>query len=96
MDTGQGANLAVTDAQVAATGTALLETGAESHAWTEAPVVAPLDPLTGTPLALLSTDNGVTWTSPSATLPASFDGLVRWHVPMQTGETFRGIALLEE
>lgn len=87
--------LNVTDTGVAATTSAVLSTGAEEHSWLATPAVEPRVAISGTPLALLSTDGGITWTEPSAELPETFDGLVRWQIPLEQGEIFRGLDLIE-
>lgn len=87
--------LSVSDTGVAATTSAVLSTGAEEHSWLATPAVEPRVAISGTPLALLSTDGGITWTEPSAELPETFDGLVRWQVPLEQGEIFRGLDLIE-
>jgi phage minor structural protein len=87
--------LTVTDSGVAASAAATLQTGAEAAAWDTPPAVS--SGISGTPLALMSSDDGATWTDPTtpSALPESFSGLVRWHVPMVAGETFTGINLSE-
>ncbi|MGP5719333.1 phage tail spike protein [Glutamicibacter arilaitensis] len=83
--------LDVTDGRVAAGGSAVLETGVAPMAWSYQPSGSSA-PAGAT--ALLSSDGGSTWTSydPLA-LPASFDGLMRWSVPMSAGGLFSGVTL---
>lgn len=90
-------NLVVSDSGVTAAGADTLWTGAEAVSWTVRPDVVPYEPLTGEPLAWLSSDDGETWSGPTGPgdLPASFTGLVRWQVPMVQGEAFTGLELVE-
>lgn len=96
-DSTGGAGLVVSDDHVEATSTATLTTGAEPASWATSPTVEPLSPLVGDPVAFLSDDSGATWSSgitPDG-LPASFDGLARWQIPLQQGERFTGLDLIE-
>ena len=90
-----GVGLTVTDADVAASAAATLLTGARPAAWTAAPQIATTPAIASTPAALLSVDNGATWDTPSS-LPATFDGLVRWSVPLYSGESLSDLRILEQ
>lgn len=82
----------VTDSEIRATATQTLSTGAERVEWTRKPSVSAPSGST----AYLSDDNGATWdTVPADSLPAPFTGLMRWSVPMSTGQTFSGIDVVE-
>lgn len=96
-ETGGAANLTVSEQQVTATGAATLRTGAEHRTWQASPAVDLAAPISGTAAALLSDDGGATWSDPidAHALPASFDGLVRWLIPLEQGEVFRGLELVE-
>ena len=89
--------LTVTDTGVIATTTATLDTGAEHATWASRPAVHLRTAISGTPLALLSTDDAATWSAPTdpGDLPDTFTGLLRWQVPLENGEVFRGIDLVE-
>lgn len=95
----EGAGLDVTDAAVTATAAgAVLRTGAEPVNWDHGtPQVQPRDQITADPLAYLSDDGGATWTGPTAPgdLPATFAGIARWEIPLEQGETFTGLDLVE-
>lgn len=98
-DSAAGVGLEVTDAGVEATDTATLLTGARPVSWDYRPAVEfEPAPLAGAPLALLSSDNGATWSAPTTldALPASFTGLARWQLPMFDGETLTAVTLLEQ
>lgn len=97
-DSADGAALVISDTGVDATGAATLHTGARPAAWTYRPAVTS-SPATASALqALLSTDDGATWTAPTAAaaLPLTFTGLVRWQVPLYAGETLNRIELHEQ
>ncbi|MHC6175475.1 phage tail spike protein [Glutamicibacter sp. X7] len=88
---GQEAYFAVSDTSVTALNSRTLNTGAEHVSWTIDPVVQ------GAPAgttAHWSSDGGATWTS-GATLPSSFTGLLRWSIPLESGEVFTGIEITE-
>lgn len=87
--------LDVGDGGVIATAPATLLTGARPAAWAAEPSVVTTPPIGATPAALLSSDGGATWDAP-ATLPASFDGLVRWSVPLAAGEAVEALELIEQ
>lgn len=81
--------LEVTDSRVKATSSGMLATGAESVAWSYAPV---LGSVPDNSTAYLSDDGGDTWTSTGPDeLPAAFEGLMRWEVPLLAGHSFDGI-----
>ena len=99
-DSADGTGLTITDAGVEATSAATLYTGAQPATWTTyrpAVITQPAAPAS-TPQALLSSDNGATWSAPTApdSLPNAFSGLVRWQVPLYTAETLSGIELREQ
>ncbi len=78
----------VTDMAVTANENAVLQVGAESVSWAERP-----EPSIPAATPYWSTDSGATWqTGPQ--LPAVFDGLLRWDVPLTAGATFTGLELL--
>lgn len=89
-----GAGLTVTDQGVAASDAATLLTGARPASWERTPDVETTPPLSATPAALLSTDDGATWDAPAA-LPEAFTGLVRWSVPMYAGEALEAVELTD-
>jgi len=91
-----GPRLTVTDQGVAANAAETLQTGAAPAAWSRPPTVA-APGVTGAPTAFLSTDAGASWSAATSPpdLPAGFDGLARWAVPLAAGETFTGVALAE-
>ncbi len=97
-DSAAGAGLTVTDTLVTATTAATLFTGARPATWTYPPTVevAPVA-ITGVPMALLSTDQGATWSAATAPddLPSSFTGWVRWSIPLDTGESVASVRLAE-
>ena len=82
----------VTDSGITARSSQTLSTGAERVSWTRRPNVTAPSGST----AYYSSDDGKTWktSSPSA-LPAPFTGLLRWTVPLGTGQSFNGIDLEE-
>lgn len=82
--------LNVTDSGVTATSAATLSTGAEHVSWTEKPVVQGM-PAGGVPY--WSSNDGATWQT--GELPATFTGLLRWEIPLSTGQTFTGATLTE-
>ena len=88
-----GVGLLVSDSGVSATAAATLLTGARRAAWGSIPDVTASPALAATPAALLSVDGGASWDAP-ATLPATFDGLVRWSVPMYADETLQAIDMV--
>ncbi|MDR1265940.1 MAG: phage tail protein [Propionibacteriaceae bacterium] len=85
-----GQRLAITDQSVTAVESETLRTGAERATWAMTPTVTNS---AGTAVPWLSTDDGATWTTGG--LPDTFDGLLRWEVALQPGETFTGITLTE-
>lgn len=93
--TGQSETLAskldVTDGRVAAGAAAVMETGAENISWDYKPSAsAPAGAV-----ALLSTDNGTTWTTATPdTLPATFSGLMRWRLNLSAGNLFSGVDMV--
>lgn len=94
-DSGDGAGLVVADDAVTASQAATLQTGAEAVAWAARPAVTLTEAIGGAPQALTSTDDGASWSSPTSPdqLPAQFDGLLRWTIPLAQGERFTGLAL---
>ena len=94
-DSAGGVGLTVTDTGVAASAAATLLTGARPAVWDAAPQIATTPAIAATPAALLSTDNGATWDTPP-TLPAPFNGLVRWSVPLYAAESLSDLRLLEQ
>lgn len=82
----------VTDGGITAVSSQTLSTGAERVSWERQPnVTAPSGSV-----AYRSSDNGASWqTSAPDALPAPFTGLLRWTVPLGTGQTFTGIDLVE-
>ena len=88
-----GVGLTLTGNTVAATEAATLLTGARPAAWSAAPLVETTPPTSATPAALLSVDGGTTWDAPEV-LPATFDGLARWSVPLYPGETLDAVELV--
>lgn len=85
-------NFTVTESGITANGTNReLSTGAERLSWTARPVV------NGAPAGAVpywSTDNGSSWQT-GAQLPEPFTGLLRWTVPVATGQPFTGFDVVE-
>lgn len=85
-------NFTVTESGITANGTNReLSTGAERLSWTARPVVI------GAPAGAVpywSTDNGSSWQT-GAQLPEPFTGLLRWTVPVATGQPFTGFDVVE-
>lgn len=98
-DSSGGAGLTVADDGVSASGSATLLTGSRPAAWSYRPAIA-VEPaaLASAPSAFLSTDAGATWSAATApgALPLTFTGLVRWSLPMFTGESFDAIRVVEQ
>lgn len=96
-DGAHAATLAVSDDTVSALGPTTLHTAAREVTWVSRPRVEAAPALASEPLALTSTDGGQSWSSPTkpADLPAAFSGLLRWHVPMSTGDRLEQIQLIE-
>ena len=94
-DSVSGAGLTVTDAGVTASAAATLLTGAQPAAWTARPLIRTTPSLATAPTALLSTDAGATWATPT-TLPVAFNGLVRWQATMAIGETLTKLEVIEQ
>ncbi|WP_417556249.1 phage tail spike protein [Microbacterium sp.] len=84
--TSAAGKLTVTDLAVEATAAGTFTTGARQATWDERPEPTPA----ATPS--WSTDDGATWQT--GQLPATFTGLVRWDVPLATGDTFTRLTLL--
>lgn len=83
--------LSVTDSVVEAVAPAVLHTGPERMAWQYGAMVDVV-PAGATPY--LSTDDGQTWAAADPEdLPGAFDGLMRWDVPLESGETFDGLTV---
>ncbi|MDZ5077862.1 phage tail protein [Nesterenkonia sp. HG001] len=81
----------VTEDGVTATEAGTLHTGAEQVTWEKQPVVQGA-PDGATPY--LSEDDGDTWEEADpAELPETFDGLMRWEIPLDSGDEFTGITL---
>lgn len=93
-DVAASGGLVVTDGGVSAPNGGTLMTGARPAAWTTAPALSVLPATASTPSASLSTDGGATWDAP-ATLPEAFTGLVRWSLPLASGDTVQAIELTE-
>lgn len=86
---GNATGFAVSESGITAESSGTLATGAERVSWT----IQPLTP--GAPADAVpywSTD-GAAWTT--GELPDSFTGLLRWEIPMTTGETFAGFEVIE-
>lgn len=84
------ASFSVAEGGVTANAARAFMTGAERVSWSKAPVV------TGAPsgaVAYRSGDGGVSWTS--GPLPASFTGLLRWEIPLSSGQSFTGLDVVE-
>lgn len=77
----------VTDSAIKATVADTLGTGAEHVAWTRQPVITKASNVTGRQ----SFDNGLTWSDFPTTPPATFDGLLKWAIPLAAGASFSGI-----
>lgn len=85
-------NFTVTESGITANGTNReLSTGAERLSWTARPVV--IGAPTGS-VPYWSTDNGSSWQT-GAQLPEPFTGLLRWTVPVATGQPFTGFDVVE-
>ncbi|MBO0596595.1 phage tail protein [Nesterenkonia sp. E16_7] len=83
----------VTETGITALEAATFSTGAELVAWERQPAVPGLP---AGAVAHLSDDDGDTWESqPVEEFPAEFDGLLRWDIPLGTGETFTGLEVRE-
>src|SRR5699024_5780947 len=89
---GNGAKFTVTDDGITANSAQTLTTGAERVSWTRKPNVT----VPSGAVAHYSTDDGATWsTAQPDALPAPFDGLMYWTIPLGAGDTFTGIDLVE-
>lgn len=83
-------NFDVTESGITAVSSATLQTGAEPVSWNRAQIAL------GAPegaVAQWSTDDGATWQT--GELPSELEGLLRWDIPMTSGQTFAGITLAE-
>lgn len=87
-DVSNAGAFSVTDTAVTANANATLQTGAEHVSWAERPEAS----IAGA-VPYWSTDGGATWQTGSL-LPAALSGLLRWEVPLTSGETFTGLELL--
>lgn len=81
----------LTEAGITATSSRTFYTGAERVSWAVEPVVS------GAPAGAVphwSADGGATWQT-GAQLPAVLSGLLRWAVPLTSGQRFTGITVTE-
>ena len=89
---GNAAKFTITDDGITANSAQTLSTGAERASWQRMPNVT----VPSGSVAHYSTDDGASWsTAQPDALPAPFDGLMYWTIPLGAGDTFTGIDIVE-